>query len=291
MSGQQVTASGPLNATERARAYLDALKLKPEQASEQASELLTLPAERLTAALSARDPILPYGSIYFGPVLDDRSLTRHPFYPDAPAQSAKVPMIIGNTHDETRAFLGSDEANFTVGWDALAARLAPNLRVDIDPEMVIAEYRRLYPAYSPSEVLFAASTASRSWRAAVIEAELRAKQGSPAWVYQLDFPSPDARLRAMHTLDIPLVFDNTAAKGSKTGDGPEARRLAEQMSRAFIAFAHTGDPNHAGLPRWERYELPRRQTMIFDATSRMADDPRGAERELFARVPFIQSGT
>ena len=36
----------------------------------------------------------------------------------------------------------------------------------------IAYYRRMYPQYSPSEVFFAATTASRSWRAAIVEAEL-----------------------------------------------------------------------------------------------------------------------
>src|SRR5262249_20618532 len=73
-------------------------------------------------------------------------------------QSAGVPMIIGNTHDETRAFMGGDPGNFTVGWDALPARLTQAaMRVDIDPATVIAEYRRLYPGYSPSDVLFSAT--------------------------------------------------------------------------------------------------------------------------------------
>jgi para-nitrobenzyl esterase len=31
--------------------------------------------------------------------------------------------------------------------------------------------------------------------------------------------------------------------------------------------------------------------MLFDDPSRLADDPRGAERRLFAKVPFIQQGT
>ncbi|MCR5879761.1 carboxylesterase/lipase family protein [Phenylobacterium sp. J367] len=289
MSGQQVTASGPLNAHQRTLAWLDALKLKPEQAD----ALRTLPAQRLVEAMGARDPILPYGAIYFGPVLDERSLRRHPFWPDAPPLAAGVPMIIGNTHDETRAFLGNDESNFTLDWAGLPARLAPNLRVDIQPELVIARYRELYPHYSPSDVLFSATTASRSWRGAIIEAEARARQGAPTWAYQLDFPSPSqgGRLKAFHTLDIPLVFDNTAAKGAQTGDGPEARKVAGLMSDAFIALARTGDPNHAALPRWEPYGLPRRQTMVFDAETRLVDDPRGAERELFAKVPYVQPGT
>jgi para-nitrobenzyl esterase len=37
--------------------------------------------------------------------------------------------------------------------------------------------------------------------------------------------------------------------------------------------------------------LPRRATLVFDLESRLVDDPRGAERQLFAKVPFIQQGT
>jgi para-nitrobenzyl esterase len=286
MSGQQVTASGPLNAHRRAEIFLTAAGLTPERVAEAA----TLPVGKIIEAMAAKDPILPSGGLSFGPVLDDRSLTRHPFWPDAPAQSAAIPMIIGNTHDETRAFLGGDPRNHHLTWQDLPGRLTPELRVDINPQMVVAEYRRLYPDYSPSQVFFAASTASRSWRAAVIEAEARARQGSPAFVYQLDWKSPTEG-GAPHMLDIPLVFGTLDAPGSITGVGVEARRVSDALQDAFIALARSGDPNHPGLPAWEPYTLPRRQTMIIDAPPRMADDPRGAERELFARVPYTQPGT
>jgi para-nitrobenzyl esterase len=92
MSGQQVTASGALNATLRARTILEDLKLPPDRAA----EIRNLPAERLVEVLGTRDPVLSFGGVSFAPVLDERSLTRHPFYPDAPAQSARIPMIIGN---------------------------------------------------------------------------------------------------------------------------------------------------------------------------------------------------
>jgi para-nitrobenzyl esterase len=99
-----------------------------------------------------------------------------------------MPMVLGNTHDETRAFLGGDPKNFALTWDELPGKLPAEYRVDIDPETVIAEYRRLYPSYSPSDVFFAATTAGRSWRGQLEELEARAKQpGSPTWSYQFNF--------------------------------------------------------------------------------------------------------
>ena len=257
MSGQQVTVSGPLNAARRTRAFMERLGVESVEA------LIALPTEALVEGLDATDPILG-GAIYFGPVLDMKWLTRHPFWPDANPQSNAIPMLLGNTHDETRAFYPPGHPVLAgLGWNNLAERIAPELRVDAHPEWVVAEYRRLFPAATPEQIFFAATTAGRSWRAQIIEAEERAAAGAPAFVYQLDFPAP-----APHGADIPLVF---------SGQGP--------VAEAFLRFARTGDPG------WGAYTLPARRTMVFGAVPRVVGDPRRAERELFARIPYIQPGT
>jgi para-nitrobenzyl esterase len=285
MSGQQVTASGPLNATARARAYLDALKATP-------AELVRMPTERLVEGLAATDPILG-GGVYFGPVLDMKWLSRHPFWPDANPQSNHIPMMLGNTRDETRGFFGPDHAKIVgLDWSNIAERMAPELRIDIHPEWVVSQFRARYPSYTPEQLFFAATTAGRSWRGQVEESDARARVGAPTWVYQLDFQSPVEPWRgAPHTLDIPLVFGTLDAEGSIAGTGAASRRVSGQMMNAFIAFARTGDPNHRGIPRWPVHTLPNRETMIFDVETRVANDPRRWERELFARVPYIQPGT
>lgn len=290
MSGQQVTAAGPRAAAQRAALLLDALGVSPTRLD----PLRTVPMARLLEATRVRDPSRAEDmGLYFGPVLDGRSLPRHPFHPDAPPQSAHIPMIIGNTHDETRAFLGHDPSNHRLTWAQLPDRLRRFQYVDLPVDEVIAEYRRLYPHDSPSAIFFAATTAGRSWRGAVLEAEARARQGAATWVYQLDFPSPldDGKFGAMHTLDIPLVFDTIRQPGSRTGDSADAQSVADAMSNALIAFARSGDPNHPGLPQWPSYDLTNRSTMLFDTTSRVADDPRGGERQLYERAPFVQRGT
>ncbi|KRB02414.1 carboxylesterase [Lysobacter sp. Root690] len=290
MSGQQITAAGPRAASQRAQRFLDELRIAPTDLQ----RLRTLPFERLIEASRVRDPSrIEDTSLYFGPVLDGKSLPRHPFYPDAPEQSARIPMLIGTTRDETRAFLGHDRANFDLSWEQLPDKLRDHQYVDLNPHTVIAEYRRLYPDYTPSQVFFAATTAGRSWRAAIVEAEARAGQGAPTWAYQLDWGSPleEGRWGAMHTLDIALVFDNTAQPGSNTGDGAQARAMAALMSDALLALARNGDPSHAGLPVWPQYSLQRRETLLFDVQPRLAHDPRGGERRLYERVPFVQRGT
>jgi para-nitrobenzyl esterase len=266
MSGQQVTASGPLHATERTRAYMAALNAR------SVDDLLAMPTERLAEGLAAVDPYLG-GGVYFGPVLDMKWLVRHPFWPDANPQSNGIPLMLGNTKDETRGFYGpAHPAILGLRWDNLAERIAPELRIDALPEWVVAEYRRMFPAYAPEQVFFAATTAGRSWRGQVIEAEERARAGVPAFVYRLDFPSP-----APHAADIPLVFG--------TFSGAESRPVSQAMMQAFVRFARTGDPG------WAPYTLPARRTMIFDRNPHVESDPRRAERELFARIPYIQPGT
>ena len=263
MSGQQVTASGPLNAAKRKAAFL--VKL-------DGADPATAPVEQLIAALSATDPILG-GGVYMGPVMDMRNLHRHPFWPNAVPQSLGIPMMLGNTVMESRAFYAADSRQLKgLSFDNLAARTAPEMRIDAHPDWVVSEFRARFPKAEPVELFHRIVTTARSWRGQVIEAEERAKAGAPGFVYQLDFE------QAKHTDDIGLAF------GTVPDPTPAQSAMSERMMDAFVRFARTGNPG------WKPYGLKRRETMIFDTTSRVENDPRKWERELFARIPYIQPG-
>jgi para-nitrobenzyl esterase len=266
MSGQQVTASGPQNAAKRTRAFLEKLGSDVDPA--------TAPIEQIIAALSAIDPILG-GGVYMGPVLDMRNLHRHPFWPDAAPQSAHIPMLLGNTVLETRAFYAADSKQLAgLNFDNLAARIAPEIRIDAHPDWVASAFRARYPKSEPLELFHRIVTAARSWRGQVDEAEARTKTGrNNTFVYQLDFEN------AKHTDDIGLVF------GTAPNPTPAQTRMSEIMMDAFVRFAKTGNPG------WSSYDLRSRKTMVFDTESRVVSDPRKWERELFARIPYVQPGT
>lgn len=287
MSGQQVTASGPGNALARTRAFLAEIGVREGDID----SLLALPAERLVEGLDARDPILG-GRVYFGPVLDMRNLPRHPFWPDAAPQSRDIPMILGNTLDETRAFIDPRGPVLAgIDWTNVAERLAPQIRIDLDPRWVVAQYRARYPDWPVERVFYAATTAGRSWPGQVIEADARARAGAKqTWVYQLDRPSPIDPLRgAAHTDDLPYLFGTLDAPGSYSGTDSGAAATSAAMIAAFTGLARAGRP---GLPEWTPYTLPARDTLVIgDGTTTMVADPRRWQRELWATAPYIQPGS
>ncbi|HEX5285260.1 MAG TPA: carboxylesterase family protein [Bryocella sp.] len=294
MSGQQVTAAPETIATVRARDFLAKLGLTTHDATLR-SALDAMPFQSLQEAARVSSAWLP--------VVDGHSLSRDPFSPDAPPISNDIPMILGNTHDETRGLIGGGQPSlFSLTEDELPPALEKSVGSylgPVRPETIVAKYREWYPQYSPADIFFAATTAFRSWPGQVIEAERRAQ--SPAqlrtWVYEMDWPSPVAggKFRAPHTVDIPFFFDNLAVApgmiGGTAEDVERAQPLATAMSQALIAFAKAGDPNHAGLPHWPAYDLRQRATMIWNTPYHVIDDPRKSERELAAQAHYRQPGT
>ena len=294
MSGQQVTAAPQAIATARTRDFLAKLGLSSSDNLRAALDAMPL------QHLQERQLIV---SSAWLPVVDGHSLPRDPFSPDAPPISTDVPMILGNTHDETRGLIGASQpALFSLTWEELPAALIKNVGTflgTVPPQTVITKYREWYPHYSAADVFFAATTAFRSWPGQVIEAERRAESRSQSrtWVYEMDWPSPvgGGRFRAPHTVDIPFFFDNLALAPGMIGGTPadvaSAQPLATAMSETLIAFAKSGSPNRAGLAHWPAYDLSKRATMIWNLPPTVVDDPRKNERELAAQAHYHQPGT
>lgn len=100
----------------------------------------------------------------------------------------------------------------------------------------------------------------------------------------------NGRPGAFHTVDIPLAFDNVAAAGSR-GAGSHAQTVVDRLSDALIAFARSGDPNHAGLPPGARTGLRIAKPWCSMSRSDPRTIPFRAERRFFARTPYVQPGT
>lgn len=218
------------------------------------------------------------------PALDGVNIARHPFSPDAPAQSIEVPLLIGSTQTEMSMLTGAARPElFELTWETLPAALAEAIP-GVDGAAVAEGYRALHPDIDVTNLFFEALTDNSVFgRGSFTMADRKADQGGASvYQYYLAWHTPveGGKWSATHALDLPFVFDNVAKSESMSGSGESQQALADMMSEAWLAFARNGDPNHDGLPEWPVYETETRATMVFSDTPQVVNDPRGRERAI-----------
>jgi para-nitrobenzyl esterase len=273
-------AMPPADGTRHALTLLRALEIPPGDAT----KLATLPMDDLVRGLSnvARGP----DRAIWRPIADGKVLPGGPWWPEAPAVSAQVPLMIGTTATEMTMLIGTyDAATFTLDEDGLRKRLVAWMRPE-EADRMIAAFRADRPEATPSDLFFAIATATSFREGAWTQAGLKAAQNAaPVYLYELDWQTPvdGGKWHSPHSLDLAFVFDNVAKSASMVGGGPEAQRVADSMSSAWLAFARKGNPSTPNL-RWPGWRSDNGARMIFDIESRVANGFRDNERMLLARV-------
>lgn len=215
-----------------------------------------------------------------GPVLDGRTITRDPFNPDGPPQSADVPLLIGCNRTEGTSLTPADSPNHSLTWETLPAAIKTAFPKK-NEKTIIDLYKAKHPDIEAPELFFMATSDNSFFRGSVTVADRKAAQGgAPVFFYMLDWKTPvmEGKRYVPHALDIGMVFDNVAKSESMSGTGPEAQAIADQMSESWIAFAKTGDPSNANVPAWPAYTAAQRNMMVFRTAPGVEVDIRSEER-------------
>jgi para-nitrobenzyl esterase len=208
------------------------------------------------------------------PCVDGRILPAHPFDPAAPAISADVPLLIGTTLHE-----GAQQGPFS------EAELKEQLRKrrPQNDHRIYDLLASTYPGTTATERL-AIATSDYRRDSMTIARRKAALQAAPVHAYVFAWQTPilaERPARATHFMDLPFVFYNTDRCAHATGGTVEARRLAGRICDAWVSFARTGNPGHAGLPKWPALSASRDATMFFNDRCEMKFDH---DRELLAAL-------
>ena len=132
----------------------------------------------------------------------------------------------------------------------------------------IAAVKKAYPTRTAPSDLVDIDTMFRP--GVIKQATSRANaKAAPVYVYMFTWTAPvlDGMFKSMHCLEIPFVFNSVDFAQQHTGGGPEAYALAAKVSRSWVQFARTGDPNHPGLPTWPAFTAANGATMMIDNQS------------------------
>ncbi len=202
------------------------------------------------------------------PTIDGDVVPGRPLDGVAAGAAAGIPLLAGTTTEEFRLFTVPTGIAAAVTEEVLPFALA---RYGWDPR--VAElYAAHRPGASPGEVLTAMLTDAAFRAPTVALALAQHAAGGEAYLYELSWRTPVADLGACHALDLAFVFDTLGAPGVADLAGPQPpQRIADEMHRAWVAFARDGGPG------WRPYTPGDRAVMVFGTASAIDVDPRPDE--------------
>ena len=262
-SGSLLRLGEPVDTGELAKATLAEVGVD----AAHLDKLQTITATELVeAGTRARKQIalernIPVSKVNWQPNVDGRTIAAHPYGRQGFGWADGMPMIIGTTMHERSPSI-ADFSVEDISLEEVADRVKPQFGERT--EEVLAAYGEVHPDAKPVELMALVSSPRTD---AITQATRQAEAGGAAvYLYWFGWKTPvlDGRPRAFHCADLPFTFDNTDRCASMTGGGERARELAARMSRAWIAFARRGNPNHSDLPDWPRFNADIGATMIFD---------------------------
>lgn len=222
------------------------------------------------------------------PTIDGVSVPMRPIEGIAAGAGSMVDIMVGTNTEDWRLFLAITGVIDKVTEQDLAESRSvdgfPPLAVyGLPPEVALREYRSHYPDSSAGDVL--ASVETDWWvripaiRLADAHATVAPATSARTYMYEFAWPAPG--LGAVHGIEIPFVFDtldrNSRLFGPLLGTDPP-QELADTVHAAWVSFAATGDPG------WPGYDPERRTTVVFNTETRLVNDPRAWERELWKGV-------
>ena len=175
----------------------------------------------------------------------------------------RVPILMGDNHDEGRLF--------TTGYADYTSEQYTQFVTDsfgtLAPRVLARYPWSAYPArYTASYAIAALLT--DSWLYGGIggcgahQVASSLAKSAPVFFYQFDDREPPApsgglpgfRIGAAHSLELPYLWPSFANGNSLAAEfTPAQRELSRQMVAYWGAFTKSGSPNEAGLPGWPAY--------------------------------------
>jgi len=257
------------------------------------ASLERIPAAELVAAteeIGRRRPDPGMVPLPFLPVVDGVFLPDDPMVAMANGASSGVELVIGTNRDELTLFGLGNPALVAMDEEGLRKWVA-NAVPDIPAGEVIDAYRgaraaRDEPVEAKDIWVAVGTDLVFRWPSLQLAAS-RAAHGARTFVYLFDWESPafGGMLGACHALELPFVFGavHLPVVQMFSGAGPAVVSLSDQMQRAWLAFAGSGNPSHGGIGEWDAWDPAGRATMIFGARTELVAAPRDAELAILER--------
>lgn len=212
------------------------------------------PVGKVLEALSSI-PLTPHGRSGdrpWGPSAGTAVLPKQPGDALGDGTAARVPLLIGGTAHEMRGFLSRQSSLTAAQYEAMLVETFGE-----QADAVLAKYP---VTTSPALAL---ATVLSDWggfigACPVLRTAQAAAKHQPVYAYEFAEDSgrvlPDGYpLGAFHSSDLPYLWSVDMPQNPSPPLTPDQERLSTTMIGYWSAFAHTGNPNGAGRPKWPAF--------------------------------------
>ena len=211
----------------------------------------------------------------FWPIVDGYAITDDQYKLYEAAQYNDVDVLLGTNSDEGSMF------SFPMPVEAYQQRIRATYGDWADRLLEI------YPATNEQEVYFAQADIFRDGSFAwgtYAWANLQTKTGKGrVYMYYFDQDSENTILKsrkggASHVAEMPFIYGYTYNNGRMTDTEHHMQQI---MSRYWINFTKTGDPNGDALPYWTAYEQNKPTVMIMREGFHLDNIPNQQQMDFF----------
>ncbi len=223
---------------------------------DQVEELENVPYDVLVRAY---EKVSDAGNMRWGPVANDWYLG-DPFTVGFSDYAKTVPTICGTVIAEFTALRNLEDYSLSAEEKEKLVRE----KFGAEADSLIAMFKDAYPG---KDVIVLNRLDTNTRAGALKFCEIKEEASSaPTYNYMVALcHDVMGGVPAWHCGDIPFVFHNAERVGNCNIAGV-TETLEDQMAGAWVAFAYSGNPNHAGLPKWKEFGQEK-NTMVFDRES------------------------
>ncbi len=242
-------------------------------------ELYAAGQRAMAASIGTRRPGTPmmWG---FGPTPDGVTLLQQPFQPGFANISDNIPIIIGTTFNELQRLTYQQTMTFEQAKEALLPTFGD------DTDEYIQAFKEAYPECIPQDLL------SIDWlfrpKTLITADEIAETRKAKTYTYMFTWRSPLTKA-SQHGHELKFCFNTLHHSKNELPEATaEDLKLADLMSSAWAQFAHTGNPNIKGLPKWKAYSPKNGVMMIFDHKCRIRNNPDRHLQQIIDKHCFKQ---